>query len=148
MPCIVRTALCAALVAAFAAQAAPARAEFSYLSPAQTRAQKCQETKRAGDYANSLALCLSAAALFKSIGDGEKINPWYSYEVEGQMLEAAALDYAALKRHQEALDTALTAHRLLLYIYKNYKMDPDDYADIAAITARLSKFEALERTRL
>jgi hypothetical protein len=148
MPSFVRNTLCAALVGAFAAQAAPAKAEFSYLSPAQTRAQKCQQTKRAGDFANSLSLCLAAAALFKSIGDGEKINPWYSYEVEGQMLEAAALDYAALNRHQEALDTALQAHRLLLYIYKNYKMDPDDYADIAAITARLAKFEAAERRKL
>jgi len=148
MHAFVRTILCSALALGFAGQAIPAGAAFSYLSPAQTKAKQCQDAKAAGDFATSLSICLSAAADFKALGDAEKHNPWYSYEVEGQMLEAAAIDYAGLKRHAEALNTAIKAHQLLLFIYKTYKMDSDDYADIAAITGRLARFEATERAKL
>jgi hypothetical protein len=135
-----------ALAAAFA-PATPALA-FSYLSPAQVQVQQCRQTQSGGDYATSLQVCLAAAATFKAIGDGEKRNPWYSYEIEGEMLEAAAVDYAGLKQHREALDTAVQAHHLLLYVFHMYKMDDDDYANIAAATERLAQFEAAERKRL
>ena len=92
------------------------QSRISYLSPPQAAAQRCHKTARAGDYQTSLQVCLSAAATFKALGDGEKRSPWYSYEVEGLMLEEAAQDYAALKRHREAYDTAVDAHHLLLYI--------------------------------
>jgi hypothetical protein len=143
-----KAALCGALIATFAAAAAPARAEFSYLSPAQTKARQCQDTRNAGSWAESLPICLSAAALFKRLGDDEKRNPWYSYEVQGEMLEAAAVDYAGLGRHRESLDTAIDAHRLLLYVYKTYAMDDDDRTDIAAVTTRLARLEVQERQAL
>ncbi len=137
-----------ALLAGFAATALPARAAFSYLSPSQTQAKQCRDLQAAGKPAESLPICVAAAATFKQLGDAQKRNPWYAYEVEGQMLEAAALDYAALKRHREAYQTALSAHQLLLYIYKSYKMDDSDYSDIAAMTARLARFETAQRALL
>jgi hypothetical protein len=148
MPSFRRIAGCVALAAAFSAAALPARAAFSYMSPAQTQAYSCRTTTDAGQFAASLPICLAAAATFKQIGDGEKLNPWYSYELEGRMLEAAAVDYAGLKRHREAFDTAMRAHRLLLYVYRSYKMDADDYASIAAITSRLAALETAERSKL
>jgi hypothetical protein len=143
-----RLFLTVSLAAACALQSAPASAAFSYLSPAQTQAKQCQDTRAAGDFAGSLQVCLAAAATFKAIGDGEKRNPWYSYEVEGKMLEVAANDYAALGKHRQALDTALQAHQLLLFVYRTYKMDEDDYAGISAVTARLAQFEAVERRKV
>ena len=64
------------------------------------------------------------------------------------MLEVAANDYAALGKHRQALDTALQAHQLLLFVYRTYKMDEDDYAGISAVTARLAQFEAVERRKV
>jgi hypothetical protein len=142
-----RTAYVVAAAAALFAQAAPASAEFSYLTPAQKRAHECQQTRRAGDWAQSLPICLSAAAMFKALGDRERRNPWYSYEVQGEMMEAAAADYAGLGRHREAYDTAVDARRLLAYLPTAYKMDPDDVADIAAAVGRLDALIAVERRK-
>ena len=142
-----RTVLCGALAVAFAAQAAPASAAFSYLTPAQAKAQRCLQSNKAGNYSSSLQICLDAAATFKQAGDAEKRNPWYSYEVEGMMLEAAALDYSALGRHHEALETALEAHRLLLYTYRTYPMDPSDRTELSSIAARVARLADEERGR-
>ena len=76
------------------------------MTPAQERAYRCQQARKHGDYQTSLQLCLASAAEFKRMGDAQKINPWYLYEVQGMMLEAAANDYAALGRHAEAQVTA------------------------------------------
>jgi hypothetical protein len=135
---------CCALVVGFGALGVPAEA-YSYLSNAQTQAKNCRETRNAGQWATSLPICLAAAETFKAQGDAEHRNPWYSYEIEGEMLENAAIDYAGLKRHREALDTAIRAHDLLLYTYHHYQMDDSDYAEIAGITQRLARFEAQQR---
>jgi len=147
MPSFQRVAGCVALATAFAAAALPARAAFSYMSPAQAQAYSCRSTTDAGQFASALPICLAAAATLKRIGDAEKLNPWFSYELEGKMLEAAAIDYAGLKRHHEAFDTAMQAHHLLLYVYRSYKMDADDYSSIAAITASLAALETAERSK-
>jgi len=139
MQSFVRTVLCAALLGALVAQPTGARAAFSYLTPAQQKAYACRHAESRGDYANSLPICLSAAADYKQIGDAEKRNPWYSYEVEGYMLETAARDYAGLHRLPEALDTALRAHKLLSYVYSSYRMDPDDRKEMAGTIARVAQ---------
>jgi hypothetical protein len=142
-----RALLSAVLLATLVAQAAPALAEFNYLNPAQQKVRRCQDTRKAGDYSTSLQICLSAAATFKQIGDAEKRNPWYSYEVEGMMLEAAALDYAALGRHREALDAAIQAHDLLVYTARTYPMDKGDRADVLGVAARVARIIEAERFR-
>jgi len=142
---ITRPLLGAAFAALLASQAAPALAEFSYLSPAQAKSVRCLQTRDAGDYETSLAACLEAAAVYKQIGDGDRRNPWYSYYVEGQMLDAASVDYAALRRHREAYNTAVDAHLLLAYVYQTYPMDEDDKADIRKLIDHLKSLEVSER---
>jgi hypothetical protein len=138
MQSFVRILFGATLLGAFA-QPAGAGAAFSYLTPAQQKAYDCRHAESRGDFANSLPICLSAAAQYKQIGDAEKRNPWYSYEVEGYMLETAARDYAGLHRLPEALDTALKAHKLLSYVYSSYRMDPDDRKEVGGSIARVAQ---------
>jgi hypothetical protein len=64
---------------------------------------------------------------------------------QAHSLQLLALDQAALSHHRLALNTALHAHRLALYVYSGFQgLDPDDYTDIRVLAQQLAGFETAQ----
>ena len=135
-------ALCALL-----GLAVPSQAETPSSRAALARnAVNCQDWYNAHRYAPSLAACDEAITGFEQAV--QKANPWYAYYMKATMLEYKALDESELGHHRASLNTAVQSHRLAVYVYTNFKIDPDDYTAINVLVKQLQNIEASNRAAI
>jgi hypothetical protein len=104
----------------------------------------CADWYTSGHYSASLAACTAAIRGFEQQTHIQS-NPWYAYYMKATMLRYSAADNGALGHHHTALQTAIASHQLALYVYKSYRMDADDYANINSLVKELQTIEDQER---
>ncbi len=105
--------------------------------------KSCRAFNAAGRYADSLAVCLAAAEAFRQAQRGSA-PAWFIVFSQADMLAFAAADRAGLGQHAEALNTALTAHQMLQYVYSAYPLDALQRSRVSALQRELRAFEGVE----
>jgi hypothetical protein len=106
----------------------------------------CVQLTSQGRGSDALPLCLAAAAGYR-VQARSASNPFDDYLTAGRLMAAAAADYSQLNKHKEALDTALRAHELVLWVYRSFPMDDGDKSEINELTRQLRNIEVVEGAR-
>lgn len=161
-----RIAAVAAFALALLASARPATAQ-SVASPAPSAAPtatdapaialgadvlaasaSCRNLNRAARYADSLAKCEMVDRALRAVHGGSQ-SSMAGIALAGAEMEAfAASDFAGLRRHPQALQTALDAHRRLLDLARDATLDPDVRARVNGLAGYLRQFEAAEHASI
>ncbi len=105
--------------------------------------KSCRAFNAAGRYADSLSVCLAAAEAYRQAPRGSA-PAWFLIFSQADMLAFAAADRAGLRQHTEALNTALTAHQMLQYVYSAFPLDALQRKQVSALQRELRAFEGVE----
>jgi len=117
----------------------PAGAQL--LGPAQAQAFACVSQHNARSYRQSLQNCTSAAAGYQRLTVTQR-NPWYGFYMEARLLYVAALDSTVLRNRRKALQDALQAHQIALYVLRTYQVADGERNDLVTLTYALQRLEA------
>ncbi|GAC1417554.1 MAG: hypothetical protein NVS3B16_21700 [Vulcanimicrobiaceae bacterium] len=116
----------------------PVSAEYE--SPVTSVATFCRTYNAAGRYAESLTACRRAAERYRD-EQSRGATVYGSYFDAATMLAYAASDEIGLGRPAEALNTALAAHRLVLYVNSTMKLVSTKQRAIAVLATELQRLE-------
>lgn len=124
------------------ASAAPAGALSLTPNDPGTANIVCHKLAQVHRYAESIPACKIAVSGYKSASGP---RDWYGYYMQADSLEVMALDYSGLTHHQEALRTAVAAHRVALYVYNAFHLaGSDDGGSVTNLIALLVPIERAE----
>ncbi|GAC1490755.1 MAG: hypothetical protein NVS1B2_01060 [Vulcanimicrobiaceae bacterium] len=119
-------------------------------TPAQAGviATNCRTYNAARRFVESFHYCASALDAYRGVEAGTKPPYWYFAFAQAELLSYQASDRAGMNQHTDALQTALTAHRMAIAVNRAYDLDAGERAKVRALTVQLANFERVETSIL